>query len=102
LAAAGGHPPPTDRATFYKSLTFGSEAIILLLLSLSGRELELLGEVLPDVVVLSTEPARDTVASLASTRGSKQESDGRAQYGAHCDPRCKQADIVPVRNGFLR
>src|ERR1700694_884643 len=80
-------------------LAFGREVGFF---ALGGGELELLGEVFPDVVVLAPEPARDAVASLVSTRGRQEQGDGCPQYGPNCDSRRKQTDIVPVGNGFVR
>ena|ERR1700674_2826833 len=71
-------------------------------LALGGGELELLGEIVPDVIALSAKPARDAVASPVSARGRQEESDSRPQYGADRYARRKQTDIVPVRDGFVR
>ena len=76
-----------------------------LFFSLGRGELQLLGELLPDIIVVATklpDPARDVVASLASTRGREEESDGCSQYRADRNARRKQTDIVPIRNGFVR
>gem|GEM_PF-4380286 len=93
--------PPADRPRNDLELAFGRKAGFFFL-SLRGCELELLRELFPDVFVLAAKPARDAVASLVSTRGSNEKSDGCPQYGAHRDARRKQTDIVPIRYRFVR
>ena len=119
-ACRRGHPPPTDRTPISNSRREGGRTQssnakawkplalcrdVGCLFSLGRGELELLGELLPDIIVVATElpdPARDVVASLASTRGREEESDGCSQYRADRNARRKQTDIVPIRNGFVR